>query len=531
MGLIDLKGIFRKDFIIGLDIGTTSVKFAQFQRRDGGFYLVRADLKEIRQADNEAIREKEIVGIIKELLGGAEELKSQVIVSINCPHTAVKKVILPCMPTQELQDCVSMGAKNYFPFPVNNSLLDSEVSGEILEKGIKKYEAIVAVSPKTTIDKYLSLLGKAGVTPISLIPAPITLQRLVELSHAKEIKISCLVDIGGLYTELVILRGKNLVFSRKIPIAGGDFTKAMTGALVSDRGRIELTLEEAEKIKQEVGIPSETESKIINDKISTAQILSMLRTPLSQLVNEIGRCLDYYREESGGGQIESLILFGAGSSLKGLTNFLSNELGIEVRLGDPLEGLKVGPGAIREKDRISHSLAMAIGAGLSGARGGINLLPPELKEKTKRLFKRTTLETTVSAVILTLVFLYIGMKISLGNYQKKATVAKLELSSLEPQLKQAAVFSLLNDEPYWKDVFKELSNIIPNDIYITKLSMRNRTITIKGIAPSGQAQERISNFIVTLQKGMFNNVKLVSTREIQGKPGKEFVLNCWVHKE
>jgi len=523
---ISLRGIFKKDFIVGLDIGATSVKIAQFERTEAGFYLVKADLKEIRPTDNEPDREKEITGILNDLLGGIEKIKSQIIVSINCPHTAIKRVIAPCMPKQELRDCIALGAKNYFPFPVNNSLLDSEMLGEILEKGVKKYEVIVAVSPKATIDRYLSILGRAGISPVSLIPAPLALQRLAEVSYAKEGRILCFIDIGALHTELVILKGKNLIFSRKIPIAGGDFTKAMTGVLVSDRGRIELSLDEAEKIKQEIGIPSEAESRIINDKISTAQILSMLRTPLAQLVNEIERCLDYYREESGGGQIESLVLFGAGSSLKGLTKFLSSELGIEVKLGNPLEGLKVDD-AIRERDKISHSLAVAIGAALSEGRG-INLLPPELKEKTKRLFKRTTFETTATVVILVLAFLYIGMKIKLSNYQKRATVARLELSSMEPQLKQAKVFSLLADEPYWKDVFKELSNLIPGDIYITRLGMRNKIITIRGIAPSGQGQERVSNFILTLQKGIFNNVKLVSTKEIPGKAAKEFVLNCWV---
>jgi hypothetical protein len=371
-------------------------------------------------------------------------------------------------------------------------------------------------------------LERAGISPVSLIPVPLALQRLAEVPYAKEGRILCFIDIGALHTELVILKGKNLIFSHKIPIAGRDFTRAMTGVLVSDRGRTGLTLEEAEKIKQEIGIPSEAEAKIINDKISTAQILSMLRAPLEQLVNEIERCLDYYREESGGGQIESLVLFGRGASLGGLTQFLSSELGIEVKLGNSLEGLKVEPNAIPERGKISYSLAVAIGAALSEARG-INLLPPELKEETKRMFKRTTFEVTASVVILVLAFIYIGMRIKLSNYQKRVTVAKLELSSMEPQLKQARVFSLLADEPYWEDIFKELSNLVPSDVYITNLSMGGKVITLKGIAPSEQGQEYISNFILALEKGIFKNVKLVTTREIKGKTTKqEFALTCWV---
>ncbi|MGA2775026.1 MAG: type IV pilus assembly protein PilM [Candidatus Omnitrophota bacterium] len=525
MNLISFKDIFKKDFIIGLDIGTASVKLAQFEKRENGFYLVRLDLKEIRPADNEAVREEEITGILNDLLKGIDRNKSQIIVSINCPHTAINRVVVPYMPKQELRECINLGIKNYFMFPVTNSLSDYEILGDFTEKGVKKYEAVLAVSPKATIDKYLSLLAKVGVSPTALIPVPFALQKSAEAVYAKEGKTLCFVDIGALYTELIILKGKNLIFSRKIPVAGNEITRAMTGVLISDRGRIELTLDEAEKIKREIGIPSETEARIINDKVSTTQILSMLRTPLVQLVGEIARCLDYYREESGGERIDFLVLSGGGASLRGLAKFLSEELGMEVRLGNPLEGLKARPDARHEKDGIFHVLAVAIGSALSGG-GAINLLPPEVKEKTKRMFKRTTFETTATIVILILAFIYIGMRIKLNNYQKRANVAKLELSSLEPQLKQARVFSLLAGEPYWSDTFKELSNIIPNDIYLTRLSMRNKIITIKGIALQVQGQERISDFMLSLEKGLFNNVKLVSTRGLQKKASKEFVLNC-----
>jgi type IV pilus assembly protein PilM len=431
------------------------------------------------------------------------------------------------MPKQELCDCINLGAKNYFPFPVTDSFVDSEIIGEISENGVKKFEAVVAVSPKVTIDRYLQLLKKAQINPAAFIPVPLALQRLAEVFYAKEDKVRCFINIGAVHTELAVLKGKKLIFSRKIPVVGDDFTKALTGVLVSDRGRIELSLEEAESIKREIGIPSETDASIINNKISAAQILSMLRTPLTQFVNEIERCFDYYREDNTVGRIETLVLCGSGASLKGLTKFLSSELGMEVRLANPISGFKVISEALHQNDKNGHSFAVAMGAALSQT-SGVNLLPAEFKEKTKRLFKRATFETTAAVIVLIMAFVYIGSKIKLSNYQKRAAVAELELSSLEPQLKQAKVLSLLANEPYWMDVFKELSNIIPNDVYITKFSLMNKTITLKGVVPLKQNQEIISNFIAVLEKGMFNNVKLVSSKDVQGKATKEFVLNCRV---
>lgn len=504
---MDIKRIFKKDYIIGLDIGVSSVKIAQFAEREDGLHLIRADLEEIALSSGE----KEILVSLQKLIKGIDIKKSRFIVSVNCPKTAITRVTVPCMPRQELADGIRLEAKNYFPFPIDDSLLDYEVLGDIVEKGIRKYEVVVAVSPKSTVEKYLSLLGKIGIRPASFIPSSYALQRVAQELSAKE-KTQCFVDIGKLHTELIICRGKYLLFSRKIPVAGEEFTRAMTGVLVSDRGRTELTLDEAEKIKRETGIPSETGSKIIDDKISTTQVLSMLRTPLEQLVSEIERCFDYYREESGGGKIDSLVLFGGGASLRGLIKYMSKSLSIEVKLGD------------------SFRLGLAIGAALTEGKG-INLLPPEIKEKAKRAFKRSGIEVTVVGAALILILFYIGMGIQLNNFQKNISVAKMELSSLGPELKQVAIFGLLAGEPYWDDVFKELSNIIPSDIYLMELSMENNMIRMRGIIRSQEPEESLSNFILTLERGLFRNVKLINTKEVAGKPANEFEITCWIDEK
>ncbi len=527
---MDLKGIFKKDFIVGLDIGTSSIKLAQFLKKEDGLHLVRVAKEEIAPTSDESSAEKEILASLQKLIRGIDIKKSKFIVSINCPKTAIRRIIVPYMPRSELADGIRLEAKNYFPFPIEEAELDFEIVGDVIEKGVKKYQVIIATSPKKTVNEHLSLLEKIGIRPASFIPPAYALQKLVEVFLSKEDKIQCLVDIGSRYTELAIFKGKNLIFSRKIPIAGDDFTEAMTGVLSSDKGRTELTLEEAERLKRQVGIPPESESKMIDDKISTMQILSMLRAPVEQLVSEIDRCFDYYREEVGGDKVDLLILFGAGASLKGLSEFLSKELGIEVKMGNPLENLKIELGAIPDKENISHRLAFAIGAALSKAKG-INLLPPEIKEETRRTFKRSGIEATVVGTALVLILFYIGMRIQLNNFQKKISVAKMELSSLGPQLKQVAIFGLLAKEPYWDDVFKELSNIIPSDIYFTKLSMENNIIRMHGIISAQEPEESLSNFILTSKRGLFKNVKLITTKEITGKTANEFEITCWIDEK
>ena len=384
-----------------------------------------------------------------------------------------------------------------------------------MDKGVRKYDIAVAVSPKKTVDRYLALLGKAGVKPSSFVSCPQAMQALVGSEEAV-----CMLDIGESNAELAIFKGKTLMFSRKIPVAGREFTKSMMGVLVSDRGKTELTYDEAERIKREVGIPAEGEPKIIEDKISTTQILAMLRSPAEQLVTEIERCFDYYREESGGGKIDSVTVFGGGAALGGLIKYLSDELGIEVKLGDYPDG-----GAL------SYRLNAAIGAAL-GEGKGINLLPSELKQEAKRIVKRGTIEVIATAVVLAGALMFIGMKIQLGNFETKINVAKLELSGLRPELNKAeahhAVKMVLVDEPHWEDVFRELSHLIPNRIYLTRMTMKDTLITINGVINAKNGESILSNFIITLEKGIFGNVKLIRSQDLSDGTGNEFELKCLV---
>jgi hypothetical protein len=363
-----------------------------------------------------------------------------------------------------------------------------------------------------------------------------TLQILARRSKGLEGKTVCFLNLGNLYTDLAIFwfgeesSDPRLVFSRKIPIAGIDIVKALTGALVTGKGKISLSMNEARKVVEDIGIPEGGSDELIEGKITRSQIMSMLLTPLDRLVEEIGRCFDYYRETSSGEAVDLLMLFGTQASMNGLVPYLSEKLEIEVKLGNPLEGLDVRKGALDKEQKISK-VALSTGAALSEAKG-ISLLPIEIKEETKRTYRRAALQGVATAVILVLALLYIGMRIQLNNYKRRIRVAEMELSSLQHALKKAEANYLANkvfvNEPYWEDVFLELSNLIPKNIYLTEFAMANGIIRLKGIASGDEGEQLISNFIIVLEEGIFKNVKLVKVADLSEEPGNEFELKCFV---
>jgi type IV pilus assembly protein PilM len=493
-----------------------------------------ADLKEINLTDDEEARGREILSALKSLLKGIDVKKSKIIAVINCPQTAVKKIRTPYMPKSELKQGIMLDAKSYFHFPVDNSVLDFEILGDMVEKGIRKYEAIVGACPLNTVNKYLSFIQKAGVKPASFVSASYALQKLAENLSGKSGGIQCYVDIGELHTELIIQRDGLLVFSRKIPLAGNDFTKAMTGAIASDKGRFQLSPEEAEKIKKDIGMPGETDSRIIDNKLPAGYMLAMLRAPAERLVKEINMCFDYCREESGSVKVDSVTIFGGGACLSGLIKFLSLGLGMDVRLGDALETLKVEKRAAGDREKISHRMDLAVGAALTEAKG-LNLLPAEIKDQIQRTIKRGTIEAIVTAVVIISVLFFVGMRIKINNFNKRISAAKLELSSLHTEIKKAEGIRLaemvLKNEPYWEDIFKELGSLIPDEVIIENIKMSDSRLHIKGIISSADGQRILSGLIITLENGLFSGVKLIESRNLPDRPGVEFEITCWIDYE
>ncbi len=539
-----LKDLFsKKDTVVGIDIGTSAVKVAVFKLTTGLPELVHADLKEISPILEKKSRDLEILEALKELLRSWTGRSSRYIATVNCPQTAVRRILVPRMPKSELKDALRLHAAQYFPFPIENSYLDFEPLPAKPGADDGKMVVLAAVSPKKTVEDMLALLALAGIQPSALIPAPLAATYASRDQVRQNAKALAILDFGFDLTDLVILSGSDvptgqagIVFSRSIPVAGKDFTQAMMVSLASEKGRVQLVWEDAERIKRAVGLPAEGASTMVEEKISTNQILSMLRGPMERLTSEIERCFDYYREETDGGSIGELLLYGGGAQMKGFMEALSSQLGIEARLGAPLGPFLPGdslPPALQKKE---YRLEAAAGAALSATLppGGINLLPPEIKDQTKIAFKRASFQSAAAATALLFIFVFVGMKIKLSNYETRSAAAQMELSSLKPALQDVRELQLaatiVQNEPYWGEVLKELATVTPRNIHLTRIRMQQDTLFLSGVFVSGNDEPgaQIADYISALENGLFSQVRLLASKEMSNEPGNVFELRMGV---
>jgi len=505
----------KKDRLIGLDMGSSSIKLAEIAHQQGKLVLLKLRSQEI---DSRRDSKDGQLDALKDLFRDIKTQNAKTNVVINCSQSCTKISIIPSMPKSEILQALKWEMKDFISFPIDQAVLDYEILQEIAEGGVRKLKVAVACCPQETVNKYVDLLSRAGIRPSLFTQHAFALRNVITNLCPEENRTVALLDIGSTFSELEIFQDRSLVFSRKLPVAGQDFTQEMTQTLISDHGKTELTLEEAESIKKKYGILDADDYRMLDDKISSMQLVSFLRPNLEKLTTEIDRSFAFYRERERDAPVELLLLLGRGSGLKNLTQHLSEALHIPVKLGNLLAAFPSSSSSLlNDEPETAHCFASALGAAVASP-GDINLLPIEMKQQTKLLIKRSSIEALVSAVVVILVLVYAGMRIKLANYEKRIAAAELELGALSPQIeelpKQVFLSNAVSQRAYWSDALKEISNLIPEPVCLTAISAAENVLTVKGeIRSPGLVREQVlTEFMRSLKKGIFKEVNLISTK-------------------
>lgn len=177
-------------------------------------------------------------------------------------------------------------------------------------------------------------------------------------------EVTAIIDIGAGIANLIILESQNVKFVRVIGVGGDDWTQSIVELLG-------VSFEEAEELKQKVGLPPLTGDKYLEvpgafiDKADA--VYSALEREAVKFIGEIRRSFEYYVSQTGGNEVGEVIISGGASNLRNFTSYLESGLGVKVSRGNPL--LKV-EASNRLLEQVyageEYSYTIAIGLALRG---------------------------------------------------------------------------------------------------------------------------------------------------------------------
>jgi type IV pilus assembly protein PilM len=347
------KGMGKKS-LVGLDIGSSSVKAVELTKKGGSLQLVSLGFENLLPdtiVDGQIMELNNVSNVISSIFGEHQIRTNRVAAGVSGHSVIVKNIVLPQMSEDELQESFSWHAEEHIPFDIADVNLDYQITGNSADA----LHVLMAACKSDKIANVKQAIQLAGKQPVVIDIDAFALQNCYEVNYQpRRGEIVALLNIGAATMNINILNGTRSVFARDASVGGSQYTNLL-------QKELGLTFEQAEAVKRGLPLPEGVESRPIQPIIETVSDILAL---------EVRKTMDFFRAtaEEGASAIQKILLAGGGSKLPGLADYLARRFEITVEVFDPfrqikVDGKKFDPDYMRE---IIPEMAVAVGLALRG---------------------------------------------------------------------------------------------------------------------------------------------------------------------
>ncbi len=346
---------FGSKSIIGLDIGSSSVKAVEISQKSKSkdfalTHLGVAPLPPEAIVQGAFLNASAIVDAIREAVEKAKIKTKHVAAAVSGHSVIVKRVSLPAMTREELDEQIRWEAEQYIPFDVNEVNLDFQILDD--EGGEGQMDVLLVAAKKDLIDDYVQVIAEAGLTPAVVDVAAFAVENSYEANYdVKPDQVVALVNIGAQVVNINVIANGIPTFTRDITTAGNQYTEEIQKAL-------SISFEEAERIKLG-GRRAEDSQEVVPQEVEQA-----MQGVTETVIGEIGRSLDFYGATSAESRIEKVFLAGGSSKVAGFEAAFKERTGYDVAILNPLT--RMVPSSKFEPEFLDEMApALGVGVGLA----------------------------------------------------------------------------------------------------------------------------------------------------------------------
>src|ERR1044072_43193 len=297
------KGLSKKN-LVGVDIGSSSVKAVELQGKPGNLQLVSLGYENLQSdsiVDGQIMELNDVSNVISNIFREHQIKTDRIAAGVSAHSVIVKNIVVPQMSADELEESIEWHAEEHIPFDISDVSLDYQVTGSSPD-ALHVLMAACKRDKTATVKKAIQLAGKQ---PAVIDVDAFALQNCYEVNYEpRPGQIVALLNIGAATTNINILNGAQSVFTRDATFGGNQYTSLL-------QKELGLTFEQAEEIKRGAPLPAGLEDR---------EIAPILETVSDILALEVQKTMDFYRAtvEDGGLGVQKILVSGGGSKLNGL---------------------------------------------------------------------------------------------------------------------------------------------------------------------------------------------------------------------
>jgi len=285
----------KKKDVIGIDVGSSSIKMVHLKEAKGSFQLASLGLAVLPSeaiVDNAIMDSSAIVDIVKGLLESHKLKTKNVATSVSGHSVIIRKIQLPIMTEEEMEASIQWEAEQYIPFEISEVNLDFQILGPDANDA-SLMNVILVAAKKDFVNDYVALFKECGLNPQVMDIDCFAVENVYEVNYGTtEGEIVVLIDMGASSMNVNVLRGGMSVFTRDIQVGGSAYNEEI-------QKRLGLNNEDAETVK----LGGE-----IADVLPEA-VAEVMEDATESLTQEVQRSIDFFSATSSDEKVEKVFYY------------------------------------------------------------------------------------------------------------------------------------------------------------------------------------------------------------------------------
>ena len=499
-----------KNQVVSIDIGTDAVKMVQLEKTTGGIRLIDVGIESYpnRQKETVAPQENNVSNVKESLLTVWKKVGGKYPVVVSVPRLLITTRRLSNLPQtnedEQLTSVVAMQAETELPFRPEDAVYDFHDIRQT-ESGVS---VEIVAAKRDAVQKLIACLKPLSVTPNFMLPSAFGTSVLAgqQLEKTQPDQLTMIADIGAGRTDLCVMRGNTLEFSRSFPFGGDQLTN-----LYRSDDETSFSEAEAHKLQQDIKLENQLESPV-------GEWAERLVTEFDRSISAVQKTIGI--EEN---QVTAIWLSGGSSCIPGLTDYISDQLGIPTQTWRLSETWQYVDSTATLDVDLDDRLAVALGQGINALTGhvGLDLLPKEEKAKISKADQQRRLVTSAAAGFLLLIGLGIGITTWGRSQNSRIYAIDQQIRQLRPAESKAktdltrglAITDLLAPRLSSLDILREFSTRFTDrtKVALTTLSLTRLDEPDKAkitFNVEANSHQNISQLVsVMKQSGLFREIK------------------------
>jgi type IV pilus assembly protein PilM len=343
---------------VGLDIGSSSVKVVQLKESSKGYHLVNFGIEPLPPqtiVDGAIMNQSAVVDAIRSLRMALKLKARDVATAISGHSVIIKKIKVPPMTAEELEEQIPWEAEHHIPFSKDDVEIDHQLVNGQNSQG--QMELLLVAAKKEVVSDYTMVIREAKLQPVVMDVAAFTIQNAFEINYeATPDEAVALINVGAALSNINIVAGGTSAFTRDVTVGGNVFTEEI-------QKRLNVSQEEAEAWK--IGSMGEGAHEVLPHEVE-----AVLAEVADGVAGQFQRSLDFFLASAADATISRIYLCGGSAKVPALQKALQEKSRTNVEIMDPFRHITIDQRKFDMEFLRHHAAEAAVAVGLALRKAG-----------------------------------------------------------------------------------------------------------------------------------------------------------------